>query len=181
MPLFLSETKLESIAQAVAAHNANVVLLDYVQRLRVTGQRLEKRAELDSIMETLRTWCFEGVAVLAISSLNRPAKRGEGYNVTDITAFKESGELEYGCDEAVILSRPSLSQDGLLDLITVKSRYGTLSNSIKLIQREHLAFEQYQPIAFQTDASILAKFDDLPPWYDRVDAPTPQEGKEVGK
>jgi replicative DNA helicase len=86
----------------------SLLVLDYIQRID-SGQRdPSKRNSIDRIMGIIRDIAHSGVAVLAVSSISRMRKFNQEatYDAeANLASFKESGELEYGADDAFILQR----------------------------------------------------------------------------
>lgn len=98
---------LPNIAATADAHNANLLVLDYVQRIKPPGEHGDRRGSVDALMDYLRQFAEAGVAVLAISSVGRTkdskgrsSYAGDGLN---LASFKESSELEFGADSAHML------------------------------------------------------------------------------
>lgn len=88
------------IRQSVERHKAitghsPVVVVDYLQILESPDNRLSDKQKTDINVKTLRTIGRDnGVPVIAVSSLNR-----ENYSAAiSMTAFKESGAIEYSSD-----------------------------------------------------------------------------------
>ncbi len=126
------------IERAVHAHidatqSVPFVVIDYLQLLKPdensTRAPLSDKQVLDKTVAALKRLCREcGVAVLAISSLNRQA-----YNAPEIAmdAFKESGAIEYSGDLLL-----GLKLNGSAAAVSVvKNRYGPAGagRSAKLI------------------------------------------------
>ena len=74
---------------------APVVFIDYIQLLSAEDSRTTDKQRTDNTMRTLQRYAKDaGVAVFAISSLNRTAY----YDVIKLDSYKESGMIEYGAD-----------------------------------------------------------------------------------
>lgn len=103
---------LAKIAQIAADHNADMLVLDYVQRIHADIEKpaRDQRLEIDIVMSKARQIASEGRCVIAVSSLNRAGgggnAKGDKYN-SDIaqTRFRGSAELEFACNEGWILTR----------------------------------------------------------------------------
>lgn len=98
---------LPNIAATADAHDANLLVLDYVQRIKPPGEHGDRRGSIDALMDFMRQFAEAGVAVLAISSVGRTkdskgrsSYAGDGLN---LASFKESSELEFGADSAHML------------------------------------------------------------------------------
>lgn len=86
----------DSVEKHIRTTNRNpVVILDYIQILAPTDPRMSDKQNIDqAVFELKRLSRDFDIPVLVISSLNRAS-----YNKTvDMSAFKESGALEYSSD-----------------------------------------------------------------------------------
>ena len=99
---------LPNIAAAADAHNAGLIVFDYLQRIKPPGEHGDRRGSVDALMDYMRQFADAGVAVLAVSSVGRTkdakgrsSYAGEGLN---LASFKESSELEFGADDAFMLT-----------------------------------------------------------------------------
>lgn len=141
---------LREIADAADAFNPDLILLDYVQRLRVAGKSASRRETVDAVMERLRRFADAGAAVLAVAAVGRQKnERGQsGYDPEslNLASFRESSELEFGTDAAFILARVD-DADGMI-LKHLKSRYGETRDL-------HLRFDRKRQ-RFSGDPSLAA-------------------------
>jgi replicative DNA helicase len=116
---------LENIAAAADAHDAELIVLDYLQRIRPPGEHSDKRSSVDASMDYMRKFADAGVAVIAVSSVGRTRdKNGRSSYASDglnLASFKESSELEFGADDAFILSPSGV--DGEVVLRHLKARH----------------------------------------------------------
>jgi len=116
---------LRSIAKAADEHKANLVVLDYVQRIQPPGDQSDRRGSVDALMKYLREFAQGGMAVVAVSSVGRTrdAKGRSSYagDGLGLASFKESSELEFGADNAFMLVPSKF--DGQLTLKHLKARY----------------------------------------------------------
>lgn len=93
----------DTIEQAVKDHihftgRKPIVFIDYLQILDVHDPRATDKQNTDySINELARLVREYGLIIIAISSFNRESYRGNGQEVS-MSAFKESGLIEYGAD-----------------------------------------------------------------------------------
>ena len=88
--------------------NAGLIVLDYIQRIQPPGEHGDKRGSVDATMSHLRAFADAGVAVVVLSAVGRTKDKagkssysGEGLN---LASFRESSELEFGADDAFILT-----------------------------------------------------------------------------
>jgi len=101
-----------------------VIVIDYLQAMP-SGDAVgrDKRHEVDAIVSDLRRIARDvGCPIVLISSMSR----GE-YQRCQLSAFKESGGIEYGADVACILGCTSETNDGKerdMVLSVIKNRMG---------------------------------------------------------
>jgi replicative DNA helicase len=102
---FAESYDLRTIAADADAHEADVLLLDYIQRIRPAAAKEGDRENLDSLVNGLRKMATAGAFVLCISAVSRQrdAKGKATYSDLGLASFRGSSELEFGCDSAFIL------------------------------------------------------------------------------
>lgn len=119
---------LEHVAAAGSdtAFNADVVILDYIQRFTVEGESKDKREQLETAAAVLRRFCDAGAAVLVASAVARQkSATGSTYRGLNMASFRGSSELEYGCDAAFLLVP---GDAGAITLQCEKNRYGAVAD-----------------------------------------------------
>jgi len=114
------------VAAAIREAEADVVVADYIQRLKGGEDTANAREDIGVVMHSLRACADSGRAVLAVSALSRSkSSSGSSYAGSDsIASFRESSEVEYGADFGYIIANtehPSTKR-----LHVVKNRYGML-------------------------------------------------------
>jgi replicative DNA helicase len=134
---------LENVAAAADAFEARLLLLDYIQRIPPPGEHGDKRGAVNATMDHLRRFADAGVAVVVVSAVGRTkdgkgrsSYAGEGLN---LASFRESSELEFGADDAFILT----ADDGQGDAVTLKhlkSRHGECRDIELTFHRRHQRF-----------------------------------------
>ena len=119
---------LENVAQTADAFEANLLLLDYIQRIPPPGEHGDKRGSVNATMDYLRQFADAGTAIMVISAIGRTkdskgrsSYAGEGLN---LASFRESSELEFGCDDAFILTAEDAEGSDRVTLRHLKSRHG---------------------------------------------------------
>ena len=115
---------LANVAAVADEFDAGLIVLDYIQRIRPPGDHGDRRGSVDASMGHLRAFADAGVAVIVLSAVGR-AKDSRGsssYEGLGLASFRESSELEFGCDDAFILAGDG-SDDGVI-LKHLKSRNG---------------------------------------------------------
>ena len=99
---------LANVAAVVDELDAGLIVLDYIQRIKPPGEHGDKRGSVDATMSHLRAFADAGVAVIVLSAVGRTKDKsgrssysGDGLN---LASFRESSELEFGADDAFILT-----------------------------------------------------------------------------
>jgi replicative DNA helicase len=118
---------LENVAATADAFDAELIVLDYLQRIPPPGDHGDRRGAVDATMNYLRRFADAGTAILAVAVVGR-TRDGKGRSSYQadglgLASFKESGELEYGADSAYLLC-PDPKDDDLVTLRCLKDRYG---------------------------------------------------------
>lgn len=102
-----------------------LIVLDYVQRIAPPGNAADKRGSVDATMNYLRQFADAGAAVVVVSSVGRQknSRGGSTYagDSLNLASFKESGELEFGADDAFILA-PDAKEKNVRRLMHLKAR-----------------------------------------------------------
>jgi replicative DNA helicase len=118
---------LANVAAVADEFDAGLIVLDYIQRIQPPGDHGDKRGSVDATMSHLRAFADAGVAVIVLSAVGRTKDRsgrssysGDGLN---LASFRESSELEFGADDAFILT-PGDEAEGEVILRHLKSRNG---------------------------------------------------------
>jgi replicative DNA helicase len=121
---------LENVAASADAFHADVLVLDYIQRIPPPGQHADKRVAVNATMDYLRQFADAGVAVLVVAAVGRTkdakgrtSYSGDGLN---LASFRESSELEFGADDALILVP---SEDG--------GEFGIVTVAVKHLKARH--------------------------------------------
>lgn len=117
--------QLRNVAAAMDDFEADLVCLDYIQRIESGGKPQDRRSAIDESMSQLRRFADAGIAVMVVAAVSR-TKDTKGRSSYDsdglgLASFRESSELEFGADDAFILTRLS---DDSINLRHLKSRYG---------------------------------------------------------
>lgn len=116
---------LPSIATAADDFGVDLLVLDYAQRIDA-GPHADKRNAVNVLMDYLRRFAGAGVGVLALAAVGRTkdAKGRSSYAAEGLglASFRESSELEFGCDSAYMLSRGRSPDEA--DLRCLKNRHG---------------------------------------------------------
>jgi replicative DNA helicase len=163
---------LENAALTVDDFDAGLLLLDYIQRIPPPGDHAAKRSGVNATMDYLRQFADAGMAVLVVSAVGRTKDRkgrssydGAGLN---LASFRESSELEFGCDDAFILTPVD---DDTVALRHLKSRHGERLDMTLTFDRQIQRFtprgcEQGRPDAAKARAELAALWERVAPASD---------------
>jgi replicative DNA helicase len=119
---------LANVAHAADAHGADVVVLDYLQRIMPPGDVADPRLRANAVMGMLRQFAGQGCAVLALSAVGR-SRDNAGRSTyaagsMSLASFRDSGELEYGADDAFVLAPVDDADPSVVRLSHLKCRHG---------------------------------------------------------
>jgi replicative DNA helicase len=169
---------LDNVAAAADATKADVLLLDYIQRIAPPGNHTDRRGSVDATMNYLRQFAAAGVAVIVVAAVAR-SRDGKGRSSYDeglsLASFRESSELEFGADDAFILV-PDPDGGGDRDAMLLrhlKSRHG---EAVDLPLRFDRPRQRFTPAAGAVtargtlQAALAAAWDQTPPADDGGDA-----------
>jgi replicative DNA helicase len=134
---------LANVAATADAFDAGLLLLDYIQRIPPPGEHGDKRCAVNATMDYLRQFADNGTAVIVVSAIGRTkdskgrsSYAGEGLN---LASFRESSELEFGADDAFILTTDDDQGDGVT-LRHLKSRHSECRDIDLTFHRKHQRF-----------------------------------------
>lgn len=105
-----------------------LLLIDYVQRLRIDGIS-DSRARIDCAMSRFRELARDDRAIVVVSSLSR--------GTSGMESFRESSELEFGCDYAYLMEKTG---DSSVLLTNVKNRWGALRDVVLSVDWPTMTF-----------------------------------------
>lgn len=120
-----SPFSLPNVAAAADATDSKLIVLDYCQRF--ASDTDNKRHEVNRLMDYLRKFADAGCGLLVLAAVGRTKDR-QGRNSYDsnglgLASFRESSELEFGCDSAYMLA-PDKKQRDIVNLVCLKNRHG---------------------------------------------------------
>jgi replicative DNA helicase len=137
---------LENVAASADAFQAELIVLDYLQRIPPPGQHGDKRAAVNATMDYLRQFADAGVAVRVVAAVGRTkdakgrtSYSGDGLN---LASFRESSELEFGADDAFIIVPDDTDDSGTLTVTLrhLKARHGEPKDLRLVFDRRLLRF-----------------------------------------
>ena len=117
---------LENVAHAADELEPQILVLDYLQRFQSSTSGDDRRGGLDQSMSLIRRFADAGSCVFVVSALSRQknAQGRSGYDAETLTlaAFRDSSEIEFGVDDAYILTTGKEPSERVLKHL--KSRNG---------------------------------------------------------
>jgi replicative DNA helicase len=134
---------LANVAATADAFEAQLLLLDYIQRIPPPGQHGDKRGAVNETMDYLRKFADADTAVIVVSAIGRTkdskgrsSYAGDGLN---LASFRESSELEFGADDAFLLVADD-DQGEAVTLRHLKSRHGECRDIALAFHRKQQRF-----------------------------------------
>ena len=118
---------LANVAATADAFDAGLIVLDYIQRIAPPGKHDAQRSSVNETMDYIRQFADAGTAVIVVAAVGRTRdSKGRSSYAGDglsLVSFRESSELEYGADDAFILT-PDDDDAEHVTLRHLKSRHG---------------------------------------------------------
>src|SRR5205823_602747 len=114
-----------------------------IQRIRPPGEHGDKRGAVNATMDYLRQFADAGTAVIVVSAVGR-TKDSRGRSTyageeLNLASFRESSELEFGADDAFLLTADDERGDAVT-LRQLKSRHGECDDINLTFQRKYQRF-----------------------------------------
>jgi replicative DNA helicase len=140
---------LGAIATAASDFGADLLCLDYVQRIDPSGDANGMREKINLLMSELRRLANKGgVGILAAVAVSR-ARDSKGKATYDgrhlsMASLRESGELEFGADDVFILHPTDDASNSPIRSMLLKhekSRYGQTTDVALTFHRQTQRFE----------------------------------------
>ena len=135
---------LANVAHAADAHGTDLIVLDYLQRIMPPGDATDTRLRVNATMDMLRQFAAAGCAVLALSAVGRSrdnaGRSTYAAGAMSLASFRDSGELEYGADDAFLLAPPDDAGPGVVRLSHLKCRHGAQRSIDLRFDRARQAF-----------------------------------------
>jgi replicative DNA helicase len=149
-----SPNQLDRIRDAADDHKADLIVLDYLQRIEPPGRFNGMRERINALMSIMRDFAGPEVGILAAAALTR-SRDAQGRSSYDhkhlsLASFRESSELEYGADDCFLLfpadsDTNHSNSDRHMTLSHQKSRYGETQDVDLTFHRRVQAFEPLDP------------------------------------
>ena len=141
---------LANVAASADAFDAGLIVLDYIQRIGPPGEHGDRRGSVDATMGYLRQFADAGTALIVLAAVSR-SKDGKGRSSysegLNLASFRESSELEFGCDDAYLLvpADPDEASSPRVVLKHLKSRHGEAKDLHLSFDRPHQRFTPAEP------------------------------------
>jgi len=117
-----------AVRDAGCGHDANVVVLDYIQQVQPAEETGDARQRIDAVMSELRQFSA-GAAIIAVSAVSRQrdSKGSNGYSsdALNLASFGGSSGIEYNADSGYVLHVDKEDEDYVV-LKHVKARHSGL-------------------------------------------------------
>ena len=131
----------------------DLVVVDYLQLMQVTGTKENRATEISEISRSLKALARElGIPVIALSQLNRGVEqRTEKRPV--MSDLRESGALEQDADVILLIYREeqydkNTTLKGIAEIIIAKQRNGPTGEVKLTFLGEYTKFENYAPESY---------------------------------
>jgi replicative DNA helicase len=115
-----------------------------LQRFAPPGDVADPRLRANAVMDMLRQFAGQGCAVLALSAVgrSRDAAGRSTYSgaAMSLASYRDSGELEYGADDAFVLAPVDDADPNVVRLSHLKCRHGAQRSVDLKFDRAHQAF-----------------------------------------
>jgi replicative DNA helicase len=138
---------LANVAATADAFDADLLLLDYIQRIPPPGDHADRRGSVDATMDYLRQFADTGVAVVCVAAVSqgkdRKGRSSYAADALTLASFRESLELEFGADDAFILV-PDGEDADTVTLRHLKARHGEAKD---LPLRFERSLQRFTPVA----------------------------------
>jgi replicative DNA helicase len=151
---------LENVANTLDDFQADMLVLDYIQRIPAPGNHADGRVSINSTMDHLRRFADAGLAVFVISAVGRTrdskgrsSYSGEGLN---LASFRESSELEFGCDDAYLVV-PDAEDAETVYLRHLKARHSEPKDIVLTFDRCRQRFAPFATQSGTDDANVREK------------------------
>jgi replicative DNA helicase len=134
---------LDNLAATADAFGADLLLLDYIQRIAPPGDHGDRRGAIDKTMDYLRRFADAGVAVVVVAAVARSkdSKGRSSYSEgLSLASFRESSELEFGADDAFILTPDDGDDAEAVAMRHLKSRHGEARDISLRFERRYQRF-----------------------------------------
>ena len=137
-------------------HGLDLIVLDYLQLMQVTGTKENRATEISEISRSLKALAKElAVPVIALSQLNRGVEQRTDKKPV-MSDLRESGAIEQDADVIMMIYRdevynPETTRKGIADIIIAKQRNGPIGDVQLTFLGKYTKFENFTPEAAYGD------------------------------
>lgn len=152
-PIFIDDTPAISVMELRAKarrlkahHDIKLIILDYMQLMRGSGDIESRQQEISEISRSLKALARElSVPVIAISQLSRAVESRTDHR-PQLSDLRESGAIEQDADVVVLILReeyynPTPDNQGIAEIIIAKQRNGPVGSLKLAFIKEYTRFE----------------------------------------
>ncbi len=150
----LTPTELRARARRVKReHGLNMVVVDYLQLMQVSGTKENRATEISEISRGLKALAKElDVPVIALSQLNRSVEQRESKKPV-MSDLRESGAIEQDADMILFIYREEVydkntPRKGEADIDLAKHRNGETANFVLTFQGQYTRFQNFVSEAY---------------------------------
>ncbi len=145
----LTPTELRARARRVKReHGLNMVVVDYLQLMQVSGTKENRATEISEISRGLKALAKElDVPVIALSQLNRSVEQRESKKPV-MSDLRESGAIEQDADMILFIYREEVydkntPRKGEADIDLAKHRNGETGHFVLTFQGQYTRFQNF--------------------------------------
>lgn len=153
---------LQSIRQKQKKFGFQIIVIDYLQLIKIEGRRNGNRAsEVGEISRGLKAIASDfGIPVIALSQLNRVSEQNKDREPT-MSELRESGDLEQDASTIIMMWNPNRDDSHEKMIKVEKSRNGTDDRVRLYFDGKHMTFSvnDYQSDKKEFEDSVL---DEIP-------------------
>ena len=152
-PIFIDDTPAISVMELRAKarrlkahHDIKLIILDYMQLMRGSGNAENRQQEISDISRSLKSLARElSVSVVAISQLSRAVESRTDHR-PQLSDLRESGAIEQDADVVVLILREEYykatsENEGIAEVIIAKQRNGPVGSMKLAFIKEYTRFE----------------------------------------
>lgn len=152
-PIYIDDTPAISVMELRAKarrlkahHDIKLIILDYLQLMRGSGNAENRQQEISEISRSLKALARElSIPVVAISQLSRAVEARSDHR-PQLSDLRESGAIEQDADVVVLILReeyysPTPQNQGLAEVIIAKQRNGPVGILNLTFIKEYPRFE----------------------------------------
>jgi replicative DNA helicase len=140
-------------------HGLDLIVLDYLQLMQVTGTKENRATEISEISRSLKALAKElALPIIALSQLNRSVEQRTDKKPV-MSDLRESGAIEQDADVIMMIYREEVydkntTRKGIADIIITKQRNGEIGEIQLTFLGKFTRFENFAPESAYGDGSF---------------------------